>query len=36
MHYAIPEHLKDEFGVAPTKHGKQCWTSPPMSPLLSE
>ena len=36
MHYAIPEHLRDEYGVSATKHGRDRWTPPPVSPLLSD
>ena len=32
MQYAIPEHLKDEYGVR--KSRTQRWTPPPVSPLL--
>ncbi|GAA2038165.1 oxygenase MpaB family protein [Catenulispora yoronensis] len=33
MHYAIPDHLKDEYGV--TRPRGQRWTPPPASPLLA-
>ncbi|MDX6704502.1 MAG: hypothetical protein QOK16_1772 [Solirubrobacteraceae bacterium] len=29
MHYAIPEDLKEEFGVAPSKSATARWTPPP-------
>jgi hypothetical protein len=32
MHYAIPDHLKDEYGVR--KPREQRWTPPPVSRLL--
>ncbi|OLE27125.1 MAG: hypothetical protein AUG49_06235 [Catenulispora sp. 13_1_20CM_3_70_7] len=32
MHYAVPDHLKDEYGV--NRPRRQRWTPPPASPLL--
>jgi hypothetical protein len=34
MHYAIPDHLKDEYGVRRPKGER--WTPPPVSALLTE
>jgi len=34
MQYAIPEHLKGEFGVTSTAPPTGRWTPPPVSPLL--
>ena len=34
MHYAIPDHLKDEYGVR--RHAGERWTPPPVSPLLGD
>jgi hypothetical protein len=34
MHYAVPDHLKDEFGVGGRRDRR--WTPPPASPLLAE
>lgn len=34
MHYAIPEHLKSEYGVAPAAPAAGRWTPPPLSPCL--
>ncbi|MFJ2022006.1 MULTISPECIES: oxygenase MpaB family protein [Streptomyces] len=31
MHYAIPEHLKPDYGVAPTVPETEIWTPPPCS-----
>lgn len=32
MHYAVPDHLKDEYGV--NRPRRERWTPPPVSPLL--
>ena len=32
MHYAVPDHLKDEYGV--NRPRRQRWTPPPTSPLI--
>jgi hypothetical protein len=34
MHYAIPDHLKDEYGVRKPRDAR--WTPPPVSPLLTD
>ena len=34
MHYAVPEHLKDEYGVHRPKDER--WSPPPVSPLLAD
>jgi hypothetical protein len=34
MHYAVPEHLKDEYNVPRSRN--QRWSPPPVSPLLTE
>ena len=34
MHYAIPDHLKDEYGVRKAKAER--WTPPKVSALLSD
>ena len=34
MHYAIPDHLKDEYGVH--RPGGERWTPPPVSPFLTD
>jgi hypothetical protein len=34
MHYAIPDHLKDEYGVRRPKGER--WTPPPVSARLTE
>ena len=34
MHYSIPDHLKDEYGVRQPRN--QRWTPPPTSPLVQD
>jgi len=34
MHYAIPDHLKHEYGVHRPEDER--WTPPPVSPLLAD
>ena len=33
MHYAVPEHLKDEYNVR--RPHDQRWSPPPVSPLAT-